>query len=93
MQSFICLTNWKRYRPMKYIFNAFWKHDTPINAEEAIDYMMIIRDTFDFEKTHFRGNLQLRRGVLPCSKNLKGMPMPVKLSYLRTESLNFVTNQ
>ena len=35
---------------MKYIVNAFWKHDTPINAEEAIDYMMIIRDTFDFKK-------------------------------------------
>ena len=35
---------------MKYIVNAFWKDDTPINAEEAIDYMMIIRDTFDNEE-------------------------------------------
>ena len=35
---------------MKYIVNAFWKHDTPINAEEAIYYMMIIRDTFDNEE-------------------------------------------
>ena len=35
---------------MKYILNAFWKHDTPINAEEAIDYMMIIRDNLDNEK-------------------------------------------
>ena len=35
---------------MKYIVNAFWKHDTPIKAEEAIDYMMIIRDTFDNEE-------------------------------------------
>ena len=34
---------------MKYIVNAFWKHDTPIKAEETIDYMMIIRDTFDNE--------------------------------------------
>ena len=48
-QSLICLANWKRYRLMKYIVNAFWKHDTPIKAEEAIDYMMIIRDTFDNE--------------------------------------------
>ena len=49
-QSLICLTNWKMYRLMKYIVSAFWKHDTPINAEEAIDYMMIIRDTFDNEE-------------------------------------------
>ena len=27
---------------MKYIVNAFWKHEKPINAEEAIDYMMIL---------------------------------------------------
>ena len=33
---------------MKYIVNAFWKRP-PINAEEAIDCMMIIRDTFDNE--------------------------------------------
>ncbi len=49
-QSLICLNNFKRYRLMKYIVNAFWKDDTPINAEEAIDYMMIIRDTFDKEE-------------------------------------------
>ena len=35
---------------MKYIVNAFWKHEKPINAEEAIDYMMIVRDTFDNEE-------------------------------------------
>ena len=38
------------YRFMKYILNAFWKHDTPINAEEAIDYIMIIRDNLDNDK-------------------------------------------
>ena len=35
---------------MKYIVNAFWKHETPKIAEEAIDYMMIVRDTFDNEE-------------------------------------------
>lgn len=35
---------------MKYIVNAAWKHEEPIDAERMRDYMALIYDTFDAGK-------------------------------------------
>ena len=35
---------------MKYIVNAFWKHENPINVEIGIDTMMALRDVFEDEE-------------------------------------------
>ena len=32
---------------MKYIVNAAWRHEEPIDGERMRDYMMLVRDTFD----------------------------------------------
>ena len=38
---------------MKYIVNAAWRHEEPIDGERMKDYMMLVRDTFDGEEyTH-----------------------------------------
>ena len=32
---------------MKYVVNAAWKHEEPIDGERMRDYMMLVRDTFN----------------------------------------------
>ena len=35
---------------MKYIVNAAWRHEKPIDVERMRDYMMLVRDTFDSDE-------------------------------------------